>query len=50
MISEEAFDHLDAPVKRICALDTPIPYSPILEGKMIPQDYDIITAVKEIVR
>ncbi len=48
MISEEAFDHLDGPVKRVSALDSPIPYAPQLEGRVIPQEADIIAAVKEL--
>jgi pyruvate dehydrogenase E1 component beta subunit len=48
MISEEAFDDLDAPVKRVSALDTPIPYAPQLEGRVIPQESDIIEAAKEL--
>lgn len=48
MISEEAFDDLDGPVKRVSALDSPIPYAPQLEGRVIPQEADIIAAVKEL--
>lgn len=49
IIVEEAFDYLDAPIKRVSALDVPIPYSPTLEERVIPQEKDIINAVKEIV-
>lgn len=49
IIMEEAFDYLDAPVKRVSALDVPIPYSPILEGTVIPQESKIIEAIKEVV-
>ena len=49
IIVEEAFDYLDAPIKRVSALDTPIPYSPVLEERVIPQEQDIIRAVKEII-
>ena len=48
IISEEAFYDLDAPVKRVSALDTPIPYSAVLEGKVIPQPDDIVRAVKSL--
>ncbi len=48
MITEEAFDYLDAPPKRVCALDTPIPYAPTLEGKVIPQEADIVSAIKQV--
>lgn len=48
IVMEEAFDYLDAPIKRVSALDTVIPYSPVLEEAVIPQEQDIIKAVKEI--
>ncbi|MGM7723887.1 alpha-ketoacid dehydrogenase subunit beta [uncultured Metabacillus sp.] len=51
MIAEsEAFDYLDAPIKRLGGLSIPIPYNPTLEKAAIPQVPDIIGAVKEIVR
>jgi pyruvate dehydrogenase E1 component beta subunit len=49
VIAEEGFDYLDAPVKRVSALDVPIPYSPILEERIIPQEADIVKAVRELV-
>jgi len=49
MISEEAIDYLDAPIKRIAALDVPVPYSPALEKVVIPDENGIIGAVKELV-
>lgn len=49
IISEEAFDYLDSPIKRVSALDVPIPYAPILEGLVIPQEQNIIDAVKKII-
>lgn len=48
MIAEsEAFDYLDAPIKRLGGLAVPIPYNPMLEKAAIPQEADIIMAVKE---
>jgi len=49
VLMEEAFDYLDAPVKRVCALDTPVPYSPVLERMAIPQEENIIQAALEAV-
>jgi 2-oxoisovalerate dehydrogenase E1 component len=49
MIAEEAMDYLDAPIKRVSALDLPIPASPPLERSVIPDEEKIIKAVKEIV-
>jgi pyruvate dehydrogenase E1 component beta subunit len=40
---------LDAPIKRVTAPDTPIPFSPPLEQFVIPNEKAIIRAVKEVV-
>jgi len=47
-IQEEAFDYLDAPIKRITTSDTPAPYSPVLFEKWIPNYKNVIDAVKEV--
>ena len=47
-VQEEAFDHLDAPIKRITTADTPAPYSPVLFEKWIPNHQNVIDAVKEV--
>jgi 2-oxoisovalerate dehydrogenase E1 component len=46
-IAGELFTHLDAPVRRVAALDTPVPYSPELEEAVLPQSSDILEAVLE---
>ncbi|MED0716522.1 alpha-ketoacid dehydrogenase subunit beta [Aeribacillus composti] len=46
----EAFDYLDAPIKRLGGLPVPIPYNPNLEKAAVPQVPDIIKAVKETVQ
>lgn len=46
MISEEIFDSLDAPVVRIGALNTPIPFAPNLESFVLPASKDIVNGVK----
>ncbi|MBA7695332.1 Acetoin:2,6-dichlorophenolindophenol oxidoreductase subunit beta [subsurface metagenome] len=48
VVAEEAFDLLDAPIKRVCAPDTPIPFSPVLEKFWMPDEEDLIKAVTEI--
>ncbi len=48
IVAEEAVDYLDAPIKRVTATDTPIPFSPPLEQYVIPNEKSIIKAVKEI--
>ena len=49
-IMEEAFDFLDAPIKRVASKDVPIPFNPIMEGFVIPSTRDIIRAVKEVIQ
>ncbi len=49
IVQEEAFDWLDAPIKRVNAPDTPVPFSPPLEQAFIPNKDRIISAVREIV-
>ena len=49
-ITEHAFDYLDAPVIRIAAKDTPIPFSPILERATIPDKSRIIEEIKSAVK
>jgi pyruvate/2-oxoglutarate/acetoin dehydrogenase E1 component len=43
----EAFDYLDAPIKRLGGKEVPIPYNPVLERAAVPQVADMIQAVKE---
>jgi pyruvate dehydrogenase E1 component beta subunit len=51
MIAEsEVFDFLDAPIVRLGGADTPIPYNPILEKAAVPQEGDIVTAARRLVR
>jgi 2-oxoisovalerate dehydrogenase E1 component len=47
-IADELFEYLDAPVKRIGALDTFVGYSPVLEDAILPQVADIATAIREL--
>jgi len=49
VVAEQAIDYLDAPIKRVTATDTPIPFSPPLEQYVIPNEQSIIKAVKEVV-
>jgi pyruvate dehydrogenase E1 component beta subunit len=46
-IQEEAFDYLDAPVMRVAAPFSPVPFSPALEKLYIPNAADIVLKVKE---
>jgi 2-oxoisovalerate dehydrogenase E1 component beta subunit len=47
-IAQEAFEHLDAPVRRIAAPDTPVPFAPVLEKAFIPQVDDVVAGIKEL--
>jgi pyruvate dehydrogenase E1 component beta subunit len=48
IIAEDYFDLLDAPVIRIGALNTPIPFAPGLEQVMLPNAQDVVNAVKRV--
>jgi len=47
-IAEEAFEWLDAPVVRVAATDTPVPYSPPLEEYHLPQVRDVLDAARKL--
>jgi len=47
-ISNKGFSFLDAPIGRVAALHTPIPYAPILEKQILPDDEDIYGALKSL--
>ena len=49
-IADELFEYLDAPVKRVAALDCPVAYYPELEDAILPQTSDILGTIQEIVR
>jgi pyruvate dehydrogenase E1 component beta subunit len=47
-IYEEAFDFVDAPVKRVAQTEVPLPYNRTLEQMALPQVEDVVKAVKEV--
>ncbi|HEY8412544.1 MAG TPA: dehydrogenase E1 component subunit alpha/beta, partial [Pyrinomonadaceae bacterium] len=47
-IANELFEYLDAPVKRVCALDTFVAYAPQLEDAILPQVADVTKAIAEL--
>ena len=47
-IAEKAFDYLDAPIKRVAALDVPTPYSPPLEAAALPDVPRVLAAAREL--
>jgi len=46
IIQEEAFEFLDAPIRILGALDTPVPYSPPLEEYFLPSEDDVVSAAR----
>lgn len=48
-IQETMFDYMDAPVKRVSAMDVPLPYSRDIELMALPNAQKVINAVKEII-
>jgi 2-oxoisovalerate dehydrogenase E1 component len=49
-IAGELFEHLDAPVRRVGARNTPVAYCPDLEEAILPQSADILKAIRETAR
>ncbi|MBW4043752.1 MAG: dehydrogenase [Acidobacteria bacterium] len=47
-IADELFEYLDAPVKRVAAMDTFVGYQPLLEDAILPQPEDIVKAIGEL--
>lgn len=50
IIAAEAFERLDAPIQRVAAKDTPVPYGPELENAMLPQEADILKALEKLAK
>ena len=49
-VASDLFEHLDAPVRRVAALDTFVGYNPSLEDAILPQVADLAAAIREIAR
>jgi 2-oxoisovalerate dehydrogenase E1 component len=49
-IGDELFAYLDAPVRRVAAMDCPVAYCPDLEEVILPQSADVLLAIKELAR
>ena len=49
-IADELFEYLDAPVRRVAALDTPVAYYPDLEEVILPQSSGVLKAIQDIAR
>jgi 2-oxoisovalerate dehydrogenase E1 component len=49
-IAEDLFEFLDAPVRRVAAMDTPVAYAPVLEEVILPQAADVLRAILDVAR
>ncbi|HWT82070.1 MAG TPA: alpha-ketoacid dehydrogenase subunit beta [Candidatus Methylomirabilis sp.] len=49
IIAEEAFDYLDAPIKRVAGKNVPIAFNEVLEKRAVPDVEDIVSAVRSLV-
>ena len=47
-ISDELFEYLDAPVKRVASLDCPVAYAPVLEETILPGSADVLQAIRDL--
>ena len=47
-IAGDLFEHLDAPIRRVASLDTPVAYCPDLEEVILPQSGDVLKAIRDI--
>ncbi|HPP31306.1 MAG TPA: alpha-ketoacid dehydrogenase subunit beta [Soehngenia sp.] len=48
MVAEECFDNLDAPIIRVCSVNSPVPFSPVLEDYYVPNASDIVNAATKM--
>ncbi len=49
LISENVFEYLDAPIMRLAAIDSPVPYSPPLEDYFLPDENKIYKSIKHLI-
>jgi 2-oxoisovalerate dehydrogenase E1 component len=47
-VSDELFEYLDAPVRRVAALDCPVAYAPVLEETILPGTADVLQAIRDL--
>ena len=48
LVTERGFDSLDAPIRRVNGLHTPVPYSPALEAAVVPNKDSIAAAIRSL--
>lgn len=49
-IAEKALFELDAPIRRVCAKEAPMPFSPVCEKHALPSDEEILSAIRDVCR
>ena len=49
LLAEEALDFLAAPIRRVAAPDTPVPFAPVMENFYVPSAEKIVAAVNAVV-
>ena len=50
IVCEGAFEDLDGPIVRVTALDTPVPYAPLLEDRFLPNTEKVVAAARELAK
>lgn len=50
VVESDAFDYLEAPIRRLASLDIPVPYNKNLEAHMVPQVDNIVTEARKLVQ
>jgi pyruvate/2-oxoglutarate/acetoin dehydrogenase E1 component len=50
IVCEDAFEDLDGPITRVTGLDTPVPYSPPLEERFLPNKEKVVVAASELAK
>jgi pyruvate dehydrogenase E1 component beta subunit len=48
VIESDTFDYLEAPIVRLCGLDTPMPYNRRLQDVVAPQKEDVLQAIDDL--
>lgn len=48
-LARDTFDYLDAPIERVCGMETPVPFAPKLENHVIPDKDDVIAGVRAVI-
>ena len=49
-VSDELFEYLDAPVKRVASKDCPVAYAPVLEEAILPSSADVLQAIRTVAK